>query len=1685
MRLKSICMNKQLPIWAFIVVNLLFAPIFNGLGEGTKQLRKSAANTEGGGLFLSRSGGDGNGFALVGGDVASRLLVRVADANLESVFMGFKPRNASDVITVSVLTPDGMNLVELFDQNGVSLGTSAILSSMIGFINDFDEAVAGPGVVDAANGYGNYIRFNPTTGVTGDYIIQFSVDQNDTDIELFDISVVDNTDTQIDGRLWSKAWQLSAFDGTFLDFNAEMFIYTTDSVVTKLAFQDMEPGYFYLNANKTGSQNTGDPVVDRRSADGKFGFPLYPIFLNDPDISEFPSGISGSIVEPVTLEQCGAGVGIWCINIHVDKDAVAEILLDFNQNGVFDAGSDVMMIENLSAGRNCIEWDGTDGGGTPLLDGDAIDVDVTVSFGLTHLPLFDVEGNNGFDVERVRPGVQQQIEIFWDDTFFSPTALDLEGCTKDNPVATVCHNWPFSADASSLGELNTVNTWWRASSTSQSVVYIVNTNCFPQPINDTVYVEINSSNNIIDIKANDGDPNGDPVTVQPTLAGPTLGLAALTAGEMVDYTPPADFIGTDVVVYEICDTEPLCNTATVFIIISPDNDNDGIVDYLDLDDDNDGIPDLEENGGLDATADVDSDGIPNYLDPQFCTGGVLVNDVCPDFDFDGDGIPNHFDLDADNDGLKDLYESDHGETDANNDGVIDGVPADFGMNGLYDALEDVDDGTASINYTIANTDGDSNDDYLDLDSDNDGLSDVSESGGDDVNGDGEIDVQGDITTNPIDTDGDMVPDHEDLDSDNDGLSDVIESGFADNDGDGKLDGSSNDMGLVSGIINNDPIDTDGDMVPDHEDLDSDNDGLSDVGESGGTDVDGNGEADGAADVNGVVGGVINNSPIDTDGDMVPDHEDLDSDNDGLSDASESGSVDSDGDGKVDGMVDIDGLVGGVVNNNPIDTDGDLVPDHEDLDSDNDGLSDVTESGLTDEDGDGIVDGLVDDEGLIAGTINNSPIDTDGDMVPDHEDLDSDNDGLSDVTESGSTDSNGDGEVDGMADSNGLVDGIINNAPIDTDSDMIPDHEDLDSDNDGLSDVSESGTVDSDGDGKVDGIADTNGLVEGIVNNNPIDTDGDLVPDHEDLDSDNDGLSDVAESGSTDEDGDAMVDGNTDSNGLVEGTINNNPNDTDGDMVPDHEDLDSDNDSMSDASESGSLDADGDGIVDGSIDADGLVEGIINNAPIDTDGDMVPDHEDLDSDNDGLSDVTESGSEDADGDGKADGSPDSNGVVEGIFNNDPNDTDGDMVPDHEDIDSDNDGISDVIESGGNDLNGDGMADGDNDENGLIGGEITDDPLDSDGDMIPNHEDLDSDNDGISDVVESGGTDENGDGRVDENDIIVTDLPDTDEDGLPDYLDLDSDNDGLTDTTETGGTDDDGDGILDDFTDADGDGMDDENTVTKDPTDTDEDGVPNYIDTDSDDDGLTDAEESGGTDQDGDGQLDDFMDADSDGLDDGGGNTDPDDLNNDGIPDYLSVDNQPPVANDDSYTTEINQEVTGNLFGNDTDPDDDVLVATVIAISGPDNGMLVINAEGTFSYTPNAGFSGIDSFTYEVCDDGSPRLCDTAVATITIEEVFGEDVIYPNPGFSPNGDNIRDGWKIENIEAFPGNEVKVFNRWGNLVWDIKGYDNNTKTWFGDSNNGVIIGDKKVPDGTYFYVIDLGDGSKPRSGYIIIKR
>ena len=81
-------------------------------------------------------------------------------------------------------------------------------------------------------------------------------------------------------------------------------------------------------------------------------------------------------------------------------------------------------------------------------------------------------------------------------------------------------------------------------------------------------------------------------------------------------------------------------------------------------------------------------------------------------------------------------------------------------------------------------------------------------------------------------------------------------------------------------------------------------------------------------------------------------------------------------------------------------------------------------------------------------------------------------------------------------------------------------------------------------------------------------------------------------------------------------------------------------------------------------------------------------------------------------------------------------------------------------------------------------------------------------------------------------------------------------------------------------------------------------------------------------------------------------------------------------------------------------------------------------------------------------------------------------------TPNNDNVNDTWQIDEAMAYPEIEIEIFDRWGRLVWrSTRGY---TENWDGRNMNG-----KDLPMDSYFYVINLNDGSDVINGTITILR
>jgi gliding motility-associated-like protein len=592
-----------------------------------------------------------------------------------------------------------------------------------------------------------------------------------------------------------------------------------------------------------------------------------------------------------------------------------------------------------------------------------------------------------------------------------------------------------------------------------------------------------------------------------------------------------------------------------------------------------------------------------------------------------------------------------------------------------------------------------------------------------------------------------------------------------------------------------------------------------------------------------------------------------------------------------------------------DFDGDGVANVLDLDIDNDGISNLDESGGLDLMGDHDKDLLAnfldrDYADAISSDFRNgvvSAFDMDNDGLVNMFDLDSDGDVIFDIVEAFpdsytiyDAPTSADGKTD-TQNAEGINDVSKNDKVVDTDTDGFEDFLDLDSDSDGILDNTEN-----------------IGQAYNVIN-----TDGDVpvVANYRDEDSDNDGIYDIYEN----------------NNGTATDPANSD-NQNDG---PDYVDLDSDN--------------------DGIPDADEAFLASVGGEPEDWDIDTFYNFQDVDSDNDLIADKfegltntnTDPGSNqdfrnlDSDGDGIPD-------RIEGlcsVVGDEPNNADDNGAYDFQELDSDKDLLSDSLEAG-------------------IDPTM---PINSDGGRTYDFQQTDADGDGLLDTYEAGPnvTYESGTGYILDPVDTDADSPYQNGDGLFDFQDHDSDNDLIPDSVE---------------------GFD----LVRFPgvagVDTDSDlseNLPDYLDLDSDNDGIPDAIEAGA-----DGSR-------------------PDDSNDNGIADFREIDS--------------------------------------------DGDGVLDRIEGT-----------------EDCDnDGTPNYKD-AGDNCKITTFIPE-------GFSPNGDNVNDVFIVPDLNTFPGRDLKVYNRWGGLVYENEKYDN---TWDGKDENG-----NRLVDGTYFYTLDLGLGQEPQTGYVYI--
>jgi len=187
------------------------------------------------------------------------------------------------------------------------------------------------------------------------------------------------------------------------------------------------------------------------------------------------------------------------------------------------------------------------------------------------------------------------------------------------------------------------------------------------------------------------------------------------------------------------------------------------------------------------------------------------------------------------------------------------------------------------------------------------------------------------------------------------------------------------------------------------------------------------------------------------------------------------------------------------------------------------------------------------------------------------------------------------------------------------------------------------------------------------------------------------------------------------------------------------------------------------------------------------------------------------------------------------------------------------------------------------------------------------------------------------------------------------------------------------------------------------------------------------------------------------------------------------NNPPVITPPSTIAGIGQTIDIDFTTLITDPNSNLDETSFKVIQDPISGA-AYTISGLIIKLDYSGrtFSGQDQFTVEICD-----LAGACTSSIITVEVTGELTVYN--GFSPNGDSFNPYFQIANITLLePENKVTIFNRWGDRVFDMENYDNDTRRFEGKNNNG-----NELPTGTYFYKIQFSSGREELSGYLTIKK
>jgi uncharacterized repeat protein (TIGR01451 family) len=465
----------------------------------------------------------------------------------ETVFYGFRATVVSSEIRVrwfydnndtglfprARTTAEGQVLASYHQYNATAAG------GIQGRPADGNAAAIGPLQI-TGQGY-NALSFTNTTGVDRVYWAEISNTSDVAVVDGFNINFWDVTVAapngsnwiKRDGRLYCKFWSIansrpnstqttgntsfSVTEGVAnnASFHNDFGFYvpidntytsaTNDYFVKRIRFPGSSGGWTNFFANKDGTRSDLTYDENRKSLNGRSTNIQYPLFINNPDPTVWLSTQTPNATLNIVYDEKAAPLtgGEAFINVTIDLPAVVDILIDFNGNNTFDPEDKIISRNFQQPGTFQIYWDGKNANGVEVPSGSRVNFNAAVVFFPAHFPVFDLEQSLGIRVTNIRPGVEQDNNIFWDDSPIPRTGLTPANSPKSVAVNVTGlpspnHIWHATGD-NGFGNNMTINTWAAA-----HYMEVRETSAF-------LYTDI-TGNVFLDLNGmSDGYVNGDPI----------------------------------------------------------------------------------------------------------------------------------------------------------------------------------------------------------------------------------------------------------------------------------------------------------------------------------------------------------------------------------------------------------------------------------------------------------------------------------------------------------------------------------------------------------------------------------------------------------------------------------------------------------------------------------------------------------------------------------------------------------------------------------------------------------------------------------------------------------------------------------------------------------------------------------------------------------------------------------------------------------------------------------------------------------------------------------------------------------------------------------------------------------------------------------------------------------------------